>query len=85
MNINELIPYNGKTIQTKILTDLGLNSKNINKLLKDGILSRTRRGYYKVTINYDIDTKLMKYYLLNSYFDDLKEYFDSLPIKDYDA
>lgn len=85
MNINELIPYNGKTIQTKILTDLGLNSKNINKLIKDNILTRTRRGYYKVTINYKIDTKLMKYYLLNSYFDDLKEYFDSLTIKDYDA
>ena len=85
MNINELLPYNGKTIQTKILTDLGFNSKNINKLIKENILSRTRRGYYKVTINYKIDTKLMKYYLVNSYFDDLKEYFDSLTIKDYDA
>lgn len=85
MNINELIPFNGKTIQTKLLHELGFSSKDINKLLKDNILTRTRRGYYSVSIDYEVDTKLMKYYLMNSYFDDFKEYFDSLTIKDYNA
>ena len=85
MKINELIPFNGKTIQTKILKELGYSTKDINKLISDGVITRVRRGYYEVSLNYEVDINLMKYYLRNSYFDELIEYFDNLPLKDYSA
>ena len=85
MNIEELIPYNGKTIQTKKLHEVGYTSTDINKLIEEGKIERTRRGYYKVNLEFKSDIKTMKYYLINGYYADFKEYFDTLPIKDYDA
>ena len=85
MKFNKLIPFNGKVVQTKVLKELGYSSQNITKLMKDGIITRTRRGYYKVSIEYDVDINLMKYYLKNGYYDELIEYYDKLPIKDFYA
>lgn len=83
MNINALIPYNEEIIQTKKLKDLGFTHADINTLLEDGLLVRTRRGYYQINIKLDIDFDLMKYYLVNSYYDEFFKYFDSLKVKDY--
>lgn len=83
MNIDALIPYNEEIIQTKKLKELGYNASCINTLLEDGFLVRTRRGYYQVTIKSDVDYDLMKYYLVNNYYDEFFEYFDSLKVKDY--
>ena len=85
MSIENLLPYNGKTIQTKKLKTIGYSSKDINKLLATNNLKRTRRGYYLVELQYDIDYKLIKYYLLNNYIDDFYNYFNSLEVKDYKA
>lgn len=85
MKFNKLIPFNGKVIQTKILKELGYSQVDITRLMKDGIITRTRRGYYKVFIEYDVDVKLMKYYLNNEYFDELIDYYNKLPIKDFNA
>lgn len=85
MKIDGLIPFNGETIQTKQLKELGYSTSSINKLLKDNLLKRTRRGYYKVNLQINTDTKLMKYYLMNNCFAEFNEYFDSLTIKDYNA
>ena len=85
MNIDNLIAFNGKTIQTKKLHEVGYTNTDINKLLDEGKLERVRRGYYKVNLDFKSDIKTMKYYLLNNYYSDFKEYFDNLPIKDYDA
>lgn len=85
MNIEKLIPYNGRTIQTKKLKELGYNSNDINKLINEKNIVRTRRGYYNVTLKYDVDIKLMKYYLKNNYFEEFEEYFNSLKVKDYNA
>lgn len=85
MKFNKLVPFNGKVIQTKILKELGYSQVDITKLMKDGIITRTRRGYYKVFIEYNVDVKLMKYYLNNGYFDEFIEYYDKLPIKDFYA
>ena len=85
MNIEDLIPYNGKTIQTKKLNELGYAKNDINKMLNEGLLERVRRGYYQINLKCDIDVKLMKYYLMNGYYTDFKQYFNRLPIKDYDA
>ena len=51
MNINALIPYNEEIIQTKKLKDLGFTHADINTLLEEGLLVRTRRGYYQININ----------------------------------
>ena len=85
MKIDELIPYNGKTIQTKKLNEIGYAKNDINKLLDEGLLERIRRGYYKVNLKCDVDVKLMKYYLMNGYYTDFRQYFNRLPLKDYDA
>ncbi len=85
MKIDGLIPFNGETIQTKQLKELGYSTSSINKLLKDNLLKRTRRGYYKVDLQIKTDSKLMKYYLMNNCFAEFDEYFDSLTIKDYTA
>ena len=85
MNTNELIPYNGKTIQTKKLHELGYSNVDINKLLGDNVIVRTRRGYYQVNIDCKSDIKLMKSYLLKKEYDKFNNYFNSLTIKDYDA
>jgi hypothetical protein len=83
MKIENLLPFNGKTIQTKKMKNLGFSSKDINKLLATNNLKRTRRGYYLVELQYEIDYKLIKYYLLNNYTEEFYEYFKSLKIKDY--
>lgn len=85
MNIDNLIAFNGKTIQTKKLHEVGYTNTDINKLLEEGKIERIRRGYYQVNLDFKSDIKTMKYYLLNNYYADFKEYFDNLPIKDYDA
>ena len=85
MKFSKLIPFNGKVIQTKILKELGYSQSDISKFIKDGIITRTRRGYYEVSIKDDVDVKLMKYYLKNGYFDELIEYFDKLSIKNFYA
>lgn len=85
MKFSKLIPFNGKVIQTKILKELGYSQADISKFIKDGIITRTRRGYYEVSIKNDVDVKLMKYYLKNGYFDELIEYFDKLSIKNFYA
>ena len=83
MSIEKLLPYNNKTIQTKTLKNIGYSSKEINKLLLTNNLKRTRRGYYLVELQYDIDYKLIKYYLLNNYTIEFYDYFKSLEVKDY--
>lgn len=85
MKIDGLIPFNGETIQTRQLKELGYSTSTINKLMSDNLLKRTKRGYYKVNLNIKTDSKLMKYYLMNNLFEEFNEYFDSLPIKDYTA
>lgn len=85
MKIDGLIPFNGETIQTKQLKELGYSTCSINKLLKNNLLKRTRRGYYRVDLQVNTDIKLMKYYLMNNCFVEFKEYFNSLNIKDYNA
>ena len=59
MRMDKLLPYNGKTIQTKLLRTIGYSSKEINKLILNNDLKRTRRGYYLVDLQYDIDFKLI--------------------------
>lgn len=85
MNIEALIPFNGQVIQTKKLTELGYNTKSINKLMDDKYLERTRKGYYKVTLQDDLDVSLMIHYLMNNLYDEFIDYFDSLTIKGYEA
>lgn len=85
MKIDGLIPFNGETIQTRQLKELGYSTSTINKLMSDNLLKRTKRGYYKVNLNIKTDSKLMKYYLMNNLFEEFNEYFDNLPIKDYTA
>lgn len=85
MKIDGLIPFNGETIQTRQLKELGYSTSAINKLLNDNLLKRTKRGYYKVNLQVKTDSKLMKYYLMNNCFEEFNEYFESLPIKDYTA
>lgn len=85
MNIDELIPYNGKTIQTKKLHEIGYTNTDINKLLDNNIIKRTRRGYYQVNIDCKSDIKLMKLYLSKKEYDKFNDYFNSLSMKDYDA
>ena len=65
MNIENLLPFNGKTIQTKELNKMGYSSKDIKKLLNNEYIKRTRRGYYLIELNYSIDYNKLKYYLLN--------------------
>ena len=85
MNIDKLIPFNGKTIQTKTLKEIGYSSKDISKLIEEGNIARTRRGFYLVSLHCDADLELMQYYLINKEFLKFKEYFNSLQIKDYNA
>lgn len=85
MNIEALIPFNGQVIRTKKLTELGYNTKSINKLMDDKYLERTRKGYYKVTLQDDLDVSLMIHYLMNNLYDEFIDYFDSLTIKGYEA
>ncbi len=85
MELDALLPFNGEVIRTEKLRSLGFNARMINKLILDNILERTRRGYYKVTIKYEIDTDLMAYYLMNDKLDEFYTYFTSLSIKDYEA
>jgi len=85
MSIEKLLPYNGKTIQSKTLKSIGYSNKDINKLILNNDLKRTRRGYYLVDLKYEIDFKLIKYYLLNGYTKEFYEYFNSLKTKDYKA
>ena len=70
MKIDGLIPFNGETIQTKKLKEIGFSTNDINKLLSEELLVRTRRGFYKVTLKCDVDVNLMKYYLLNNQYDE---------------
>ncbi len=85
MNIDSLIPYNGRTIQTKQLKEIGYSNNDINKLNKEKYIVRIRRGYYTVTLKYSVDIKLMKYYLKNNYLEEFQEYFNNLEVKDYYA
>ena len=68
MKIDGLIPFNGETIQTRQLKELGYSTSTINKLMSDNLLKRTKRGYYKVNLNIKTDSKLMKYSILLSLF-----------------
>ncbi len=85
MNIDKLIPFNGRTIQTKNLKEIGYSSKDIAKLLQDNIIKRTRRGFYLIDLDCDTDVELMQYFLMNNEFLKFKEYFNNLKIKDYKA
>ena len=84
MEYKELLPYNGKTIQTKDLSNIGLSNKSINKLIEDNVLERVKRGFYKVTIQNKADKKMMRYYLSNGLYSDFIEYYNSID-KDYDT
>ncbi len=83
MKKDTLIPFNGKTITTKQLKELGFNTKSINALLLDKILTRTKKGFYEVLINVESDKELMTYYLMNNLYDEFIAYFESLEYKDY--
>ena len=83
MKLDALIPYNNQVIRTCTLKELGYSTSNINKLVEDNCLEKTRRGYYKVNIQSEADIDLMKYYLLNNMYDDFIAYFNSIELKDY--
>jgi hypothetical protein len=84
MEYKELLPYNNLEIQTKELTSLGINNKVINKLIDEGILTRVRRGFYKVTIKNKADKKMMRYYLNNNLYQEFIDYYNQVD-KDYDT
>lgn len=83
MKLDALLPYNNQVIRTCTLKELGYSTSNINKLVEDNYLEKTRRGYYKVNIKSDADIDLMKYYLLNNMYEDFINYFNSIELKDY--
>ncbi len=84
MILDTLIPFNGQIVQTSDLKKLGLKPNDINKLLDNKSLERTKRGYYKVNLNNE-DVRLMTYYLMNSLYEDFEDYFNTLPSKGYNA
>ncbi len=85
MNLDILVPFNGEVLPTKKLLSLGFSASSIKKLLDEGILEKTRRGYYQVTLQDNVDTMLMSYYLMNNLFDEFIDYYNSLSFKDYSA
>lgn len=85
MKESKLLPFNGTIIKTSDLKELEYSTKDINVMLDNGILTRTKRGYYQVSIKGEVDTNLMKYYLSNKLYEEFLEYFNSLLVKDYNA